>query len=230
MPELKAVALTALRDPDTGTSACMHAVFHLFSNVWLNWEPETIWLELEHLGARVPVGNRQQIMAGRSLLTTGRFWYDATAFEVASIAFSNETPTYFGLEDAPIAFINWAVFEANLIHHDFLQSTIEFDREPIGYTAIQLYREGFVIAPPMLEMAQDELTRRLPKEAAKLANTVREAWAVAPRGQALSDAAYPETPAGVQLARLAAVQVYFDTRLNAREKQLIPFKAGPKGS
>lgn len=208
----------------------MHAVFRLFSNAWLNWEPETIWLELNHLGVDVPLGNRQQIMAARSLLTTGRFWYDANAFEVACIAFNNETPTYFGLEDVPVVFINWAVFEANLIHHEFLHSTLEFDREPICYTAIQLYREGFVIAPAMLEMAQSELTKRLPKEASKLANTVREAWAAAPRGTALSDAAYPETPAGVQLARLAVVQTHFETQLRLREKQLIPFKAHPMGT
>jgi len=224
MSEAKTAALAALRDDTSCASACLHALTHLFERNWLNWEPETLWIELKHLGLDVPVLNRSQIMAGRSLITTGRFWYDANAFEVACIAFNQQIPTYFGAEDAPVVYINWAVFEADLIHRDFEHESLDFDREPICYTAVQLYREGFVIAPPMLEMAQAELTKRLPKEAGALAATVREAWAAAPRGEALSNAAYPETPAGVQLARLAVVQLYFEKRLRLREQQLAPLK------
>jgi hypothetical protein len=197
----------------------------LFERQWLNWEPETLWLEIKHLGLDVPVRNRGKIMAGRSLITTGRFWYDASAFEVACISLNCCIPTFFGAEDAPVAYINWAVFEADRIHRDFELESLDFDREPVGYMAIQLCREGFVIAPAQLETAQAELTRRLPKETSKLAATVREAWAAAPRGSDLLDAAFPETPAGVQLARLASVQSYFDTRSQLREKQLATFKA-----
>lgn len=224
MSEARTAALTALRDEQSCTSACLHALTHLFERNWLNWEPETLWIELKHLGVDVPVLNRSQIMAGRSLITTGRFWYDAQAFEVACIAMNGQTPTYFGAEDAPVVYINWTVFEADLIHRDFEHEVLEFDREPICYMAVQLYREGFVMAPPMLEMAQAELSRRLPKETKKLVDTVREAWAAAPRGDALSNAAYPETTAGVQLARLAVVQTYFEKRLRLREQQLAPLK------
>lgn len=209
-----------LRAEESCTSACMRAMYILYKHDWLLWEPETIWIELNHNGVNVPVGNRNQLMAARSLLTTGRFWYDATAFEVACLAFSNEEPMFMGLEDTPVMQINWAVFEADLIHKEFENESVVFDREPIQYTAIQLYREGFVIAPPMLSMSQDALTAMLPKETRKLADTIHKAWAVAPKGDALLNAAFPETCEGVQLARLAAVQIFFEQRLHLRTKQL----------
>jgi hypothetical protein len=218
-------AKAALRVEETCASACLRALRCLFDTQWLSWEPETVWLELHHMGVDVPVGNRNQIMAGRSLITTGRFWYDATAFEAACIAFNNDEPTFFGIEDAPVAYINWAVYEADRIHKDFENEVLEFDREPIAYTAVQLYREGFVIAPEHLEMAQEELNKALPTEVKALQKLVREGWATAPRGQALLDAAFPETPAGVQLARLAAVQLHFDRRLRILEEQILPFKS-----
>jgi hypothetical protein len=200
-------------------------MFNLFDNSWLNWEPETLWLELSRQGVSVGPGNRSQIMAARNLLNSGNFWYDAQAFEATAIAFNNDSPTYSGAENAPVCYINWAVFEANLIHQEYEQEVLEFDREPISYTAIQLYREGFVIPPPMLEMAAPELCKMLPKDAKTLATTVRVAWADAPKSDKLKTAAYPETPEGVQLLRLAAVQVYFDERLQLREQQLAPLKA-----
>lgn len=224
MSKPKKVALDALQDERSCASTCLYAMTYLFERQWLNWEPETLWLEVKHLGLDVPVLNRGKVMAGRSLITTGRFWYDASAFETACITFNCCIPTFFGVEDAPVVYINWAVFEADLIHRDFEHEVLEFDREPISYIALQLYREGFVIAPPMLERAQAELTKRLPKETAGLATTIREAWAAAPRGEALLNAAFPETCEGVQLARLAAVQVYFDDRLKLRETQLAPLR------
>lgn len=224
MGEYNALARTALRLDETCASACMKAMFCLFDNDWLNWEPQTLWIELNHQKVDVPIGNRSQIMAARSLLTTGRFWYDANAFEATCIAFNNEEPTYMGAEDAPVVYINWAVFEANLIHQEYEKEILEFDREPISYMAVQLYREGFAIAPPMLEMASLELAKMLPKEAKELATTMHKAWADAPRGKALLDAPYPETAEGVQLARLAAVQIYFDKRMQMRERQIAPFK------
>jgi hypothetical protein len=224
MGEHDKLAREALRLDETCASACMKAMFCLFDNDWLNWEPQTLWIELNHQKVDVPIGNRSQIMAARSLLTTGRFWYDANAFEATCIAFNNEEPTYMGIEDAPVVYINWAVFEANLIHQEYEKETLEFDREPISYTAVQLYREGFAIAPLTLDMASVELSKLLPKGAKELAATMHKAWADAPRGKALLDAPYPETTEGVQLARLAAVQIYFDKRLQMRERQIAPFK------
>jgi len=220
MPKLVTASKAALRDEDTVASACVRAMFNLFDNQWLNWEPETLWIELSRQGVSVDTGNRSQIMAARNILNTGNFWYDAQAFEATAIAFNNDNPTYHGIEEAPICYINWTVFEANLLHQEYEHEILEFDREPISYIAVQLYREGFVIPPPMLEMAADELCQMLPSASKTLVKTIRQAWAAAPKSDKLKTAAYPETPEGVQLHRLAAVQVYFDDRLQLRSKQL----------
>lgn len=216
-------AKAALRDEDTGAYPCLLAMDALLGPLWMQWEPETLWLELDHEGVDVPVSNREQIMAGRALITTGVFWYDAIAFEKTCIAFNNEESLHVGMEDAPVAYISWAVDEAQQIHRHYEQEeTLEFDREPAQYIAIQLYREGFAITPDNLKWVTPYLHKQFKQyhSIVKLEQTIREAWAVAPRGENLADAAFPETPEGVQLARLAAVHLYYLNRSKDQAKQL----------
>lgn len=218
-----AKAKAAVRDADTGAYPCMRCLDELLGPTWLSWEPETLWLELDRQGVSVPISNREQIMAGRSLITTGRFWYDALAFEKTCIAFNNEEATHFGLEDAPVAYIAWAVDEATMINRHYEnEESLEFDREPTQYIAVQLYREGFVITPDNLKWVTTALHNQFKKfeEIRKLERTIKEAWAAAPRGEALADAAFPETPEGVQLARLAAVHLYYLQRSKEQARQL----------
>ncbi len=217
-------ALAALAKEETCASACARAMKCLFGQNWLLWEPQTLWLEIDHQGVDVPVGNRAQIMAARNLFIAGRFWYDAHAFAATCIAFNNEEPLHFGIEEAPIMYLNWTVYEANVLTREFEEEAIipEMDREVIAYTAVQLAREGFVIAPEHLAYAEGELGKHLFGDLQQLQKTVREGWAAAPKAEKLLDAAFPETAAGVQLARLATTQVYFEKRRKEREQQLVP--------
>lgn len=200
-----------LSNEDTCASAVLFAVEKLLGDGVLLWEPQSIWLELKHQGIDLPVSNREQLMAARNLLTTGRFWYDATIFEKTCTAFNNEDISPESVEDAPVIALAWAVWETHEIAKHYEISDF-WDREPISYIGVQLYRENFVIAPDELKFAQTSLNRHYPKEVVKLQNTIHEAWAAAPRGKDLQDAAFPETLEGVQLARLATVQHYFNTR------------------
>jgi hypothetical protein len=206
----------------------MFAMDELLGSSWRAWEPETLWLTLDRMRVSVPVGNREQIMAARSLLTTSRFYYDMHAFEKTCIVFNNEEANYEALDDAPIMYISWAVAEAEMIYRHYEGGeTLELDREPVCYTAVQLHRAGFVQAPTPLGWAQKELDKHNASDVAckKLQATVREGWAAAPRGKDLLSAAFPETPEGVQLARLAAVHVYHERRRREREQQLAKLKA-----
>lgn len=215
-------AKAALRNEDSHAFTCLLAVKALLSDSWLAWEPESIWLELQHLRVNVPVSNREQILAGRSLLTTGRFWYDMHAFERTCLAFNNEEPTNVGVEDAPVAFICWAIKEADDIHRQFTGGEVlRLDREPLLYTVIQLYREGFILAPSNTSWMQDELNKRHAKDSKDLRQEVKEGWAAAPKDiSQLKKAPFPETAAGTQLARLAAVHVHMQERMRERERQL----------
>jgi len=202
-----------LTNEDTCASAVLYAVEKILGEGTLLWEPQSIWMELKHQGIDLPVSNREQLMAARNLLTTGRFWYDATVFEKTCTAFNNEEINTDGLEEASVAYIAWTVWETHEIakHYGVLESAV-FDREPVSYTGVQLYRENFVTAPDELKWAQASLNRHYPKEINTLQRTVVEGWAAAPRDSRLRDAAFPETPEGVQLARLAIVQHHMNTR------------------
>jgi len=223
----ESAAKAALKNDDTCASVVLYATEELLGAEWLNWEPASVWLELDRRGVSISTGNREQLMAARNLLTTGRFWYDALVFEKTCIAFNNEEINVDALDDAPIAFIAWAAWEAlEILRHNEINEDVSFDREVIAYTGVQLFREGFVIAPVGLGWAQAALDNYLPKyEVKPLQATLREAWAAAPQGQKLYDAAFPETPEGVQLARLATVQSYFDTRTTTYLKDMAQLQA-----
>lgn len=200
-----------LENHDTTALGCMLALDKLLGQQWLAWEPQTIWLDLDRQGIAVEDTNKDQILAARSLLTTGRFWYDANVFEKTCITFNNEEPNYDSLEDAPIAYITWTVREANLIYEHYENETLEFDREPECYVAVQLYREGFVLAPEGLQWAQDTFDKYYNKNGKELKNKVKKAWAATPKSELL-DVAFPETPVGVQLAKLASVRLHYDNK------------------
>jgi len=210
----KAAAKALLRDEATCAFACMRSMDTLLTDQWFAWEPETLWLELSHLGVSVPVGNRDQIMAGRAVVTTGRFYYDALAFEKTCVSFSNDMPNYEALDDAPVEFIAWANDEAYKIHLFYTEQNLEYDREPVEYTAAQLKLAGFLVAPSQLHWAQERLDKYYSKDTHALKKEVMTAWAKTPAG------GFEETPVGVQLARLAAVQAHWTAKSGQLAKDL----------
>jgi len=221
----KTAAKALVQDEQTTASACYYALDLLLGPTWQAWEPESIWLELDDDGLDIPVINREKIMAVRSLFTTGRFWFDAQAFEKTAISFNNEYNTHVGVEDAPVAFINWAVFEADLLHKEVEKMTLEFDREPTNYTAIQLHREGYLITPEMLSWAEPYLTKLNCCGNDELNKKIRQLWASVPTDEDLTGVRFTETVIGVQLARQAVVRVHFDKMLRLRRKQLAALRS-----
>lgn len=222
----KDAAAKLLKDDATGATGCLFSVDALLGSGWYSWEPQSLWIELGRRNIDVSAGNRSQIMAARNLLTTGRFWYDANVFEKTCIAFNNEEIQTESLEAAPVAYIAWTVWEAEELvkAHPEVEGA-DFDHEPLSYTVVQLFREGFVIPADNLEWADEELQKQYPKDAKELRSTVREGWAAAPQMKNIRGAAFPETPAGVQLARLATVRHYLDERRAQYSKDLAALRA-----
>lgn len=223
-----AEARTALAEDATVASGVLCALKALFKDEWLNWEPETVWKELEHQGCEISLGNRQQAMAGRNLLTTGRFFYDALVFDATCAAFGNAVLSLEMPESSHVAHLAWGVDEAEVICREHEDPMLEFDREAVEFTAHQLQQEGFVVAPKELAYAQEALNRRYPRteELEVLRAAVSKAYhelgrIVTTEGVKTAAAApYPETARGVQLARLAAVEVFLQDRRAARAADL----------
>jgi hypothetical protein len=215
-------AAELLRDDATVASVVCKAAESLLDEGWRLWEPETIWLELHRKhDIDLPLGNRQQLMAGRNLLLTGRFFYDGLVFDRSCAAFANEVLDIEGFDDTHVAHLAWGVDEGKKLSELFEDPFLEFDREVIGVTALQLWEEGFVVAPQELEFAQAALDGLWPKtdEVKALRREVKELWPDV-REHPLKEIPFPETQKGVQMARLASVEVFLAERRAARAKQL----------
>lgn len=215
----KTRALTLLADDDTVASAICKAAETVLGDGWLVWEPESIWKELHHEGVDVPLGNRQQLMAGRGLLIHGRFYYDGLVFDRTCAAFSNEVLNMDALDETLAMHLAWGVNEAAKLCELFEHTPEPFDREVVTVCAAQLWEEGMVLAPDELSFAQTALDKEWSVECCGLKDKVQRAWADL-RGHSLRDVPYPETPGGVQLARLAAIATFLDERRRLRDRQL----------
>ena len=210
-----------LSDDETVASVVCKAAHTLLGDGWLLWEPESIWKELEHQHIDISEGNRQQLMAGRALLVHGRFFYDGMVFDRTCAAFANEVLDFEGGVDDTLAMhLAWGMDEAQKISALFNDSFLLMDREPCEVAAMQLWEEGFVLAPPELSFAQAALDRRCGQHNKDLKQDVTSLWADL-KGASLKDFPFPETAKGVQCARLASVQLFLEEQRGLRSKQLV---------
>lgn len=206
-----------LRDPSTSAVALMAALRGCLGD-FLAWEPESIWLELQHQGVDVPDPNRAKIMAGIALRLMPTFYWDAVVFEKTAIAFDHQAPNPDILEEASPAKLAWAVVEAAWILRAAREVSWEFNTEPRAYTGIILARAGFVLAPEQLSFAQTALDRER-SHRTDLLDEVKERWARVDKN-GLEKLSLQETPVDVQIARLAAVELHVRARREQAERDL----------
>ena len=171
----------------------------------VSFEPESIWLELQHQGIDVPVENRARLMAAITLLLVPSFYWDATAYEKTALALDGVQINPDILEEASPAQLAWAVVEAAWIIKDNKGATWEMGHEPRAYTGVILQRAGFVLAPEQLEFAQTALNRE--RFHHHLLEEVTERWNRVDKN-GLEKLVLEETPVDVQIARLAAVALH----------------------
>jgi hypothetical protein len=208
------VSKDLLRDPGTPAVALMAAARALLGE-FLHWEPESIWLELQHQGVDVPEDNRAKIMAGVALRLVPSFYWDAIVFEKTALAFDGQMPNPEILEEASPAKLAWAVEEAAWILREAKDPSWEFQTEPAAYAGVILCRAGFCVAPEQLSFAQSVLCRE--RCHPHLIAEVRERWAGVSKDH-LEMLSLQEVPVDVQIARLAAVELHVRER-RARAKQ-----------
>ena len=196
-------AKALLRADDTSPSALLAAAQRLAPG-FEAWEPETVWLELERQGIDLSPVNRDKLMAATALALVPAFYWDGVVFEKTALAFSDVAASPDVLEEATPAQLAWAVHEAEAVRRGHGEGPIDYEHEPIAYTAIVLHRAGFVVAPPQLEFAQvrlDAMTKDL-----ELKKKVVDAEAASIHHP------FSETPVDVQRAYLAAVAHYVEER------------------
>lgn len=215
------IAGEMLRDENTTATGCYRAVGAVCGPGFRSWEPESVWLTLDRKGIDVPVLNRDKVLAASTLMMLPAFWFEVNAFENTIMAFNNVLSEGEMLQEATPAQVNWAVYEAEMLfgQSEDIPESPEFDREPIRYTAIILHRAGFILAPELLSFAQSDLDK-LNRSGANIAkNDIRPAWKKLQHTD-LRKHDFTESPLEIQLARLAAVQIYMLDRLVQYEQDL----------
>lgn len=205
-----------LRDPSASAVALMAAAKTRLGD-FLTWEPESIWLELDRQGVDLPTENRAKIMAGITLRTVPAFYWDAIVFEKTALALDGVSPNPEILEEAAPAHLAWAVVEAAWIIRAAHDTVWEWGHEPRAYAGVVLARAGFVLAPEQLSFAQNALDRERP--ATHLLDEVKQRWAGVDKS-GLEKLTLHETPADVQIARLAAVELHVRDRRARAERDL----------
>lgn len=220
-PAQQGVAQKLLQDEHTTATGCYRATQALCGPGFPAWEPESIWLTLERRGVDVPVLNRDKILAATTLTIIPAFWFEVNAFENTVMAFNNVLSDGEILQEATPAQLNWAVYEAEMLHSQAsdVGGTTEFDREPMGYTAIVLNRAGFILAPELLSFAQDALDSLNKDGAGVDKGELRFAWKKLQKKD-LTKVKFEETPFDMQLARMTAVQLYLFERVQQYEADL----------
>lgn len=197
-----------LSKEDATATAIYEAAKRLLGPSFIAWEPESIWLEIDDHGVNMDEVNRDKLMAATTLIQTGGFYWDASMFENTALAFNDLPVVPDAIQEATPAQLSWAVLEAKLLLHREMQEAGEFDHEPARYAAVSMYRTGFILAPELLEFAQDELDK-LNQGNTELKEQIRKRWASLDKSK-LSELDLAETPIDVQIGYLAAVQLYVE--------------------
>jgi hypothetical protein len=197
----------ALEDSSTPAGLVIIAARNILGPGFAAWEPDTVRATFEQEKVELPAVNYEKLFAAATLLEVPAFYIEVLTFQNTVQAFNGHVPDVEVVHESTPGEIAWAVFEAEIILHEHMMYTPDFDQEPEVYTAAVLHRAGFVLAPPLLGFAQAHLTK-LNSKVGPTVEEVRTAWEKLLKEPSLTARTYSEDPLDVQLAKLAAVHVY----------------------
>lgn len=135
-----------------GTSLLI-CMIDTFGTDCLNWEPETIEMELEkYVGQDVPSENLDRLQAAMSVLTSNLFFISLEAFNVTCNALNFSTVSGSTFIPADIEDIMWGITEVNLLLGADSNKD-EFSRDIQLYVGKVLESEGILDPPSILQFA-----------------------------------------------------------------------------
>jgi len=207
--EHKSAAKRILEDEEATATGVSRAAEMLLGHQIRNWEPESIWLELEDKGVDIPPLNRDKLLAVNALRVEPAFYWDANIFEKTALAFNSEPVIPELLQEASPGQLSWAVYEAELLMYSQGLDP-HFDYEPSRYAAVVLHRDGFLLAPELLVFAQEELDK-LTRGHKDIRSDVARRWKETDKTK-LDTLELEEKPADVQLGLLSSVWLYVHDR------------------
>jgi hypothetical protein len=181
---------------------------------WTEWEPETIRETLEKEAGIDPSDDvMNKIMAVKIVLARpDRFYDDWHAFEKIAVALNDCSPSMGGVEEVPVEWLSNAV---SIIEK--LAAEGDFSAEVKKYTAARLFDQGYVIAPPKLAFANEDLGPLINDDG-------MQKKVILAYKQALASGDDPETmretPVNIQVARLMRNHTYVMEKMEEGRRQL----------
>lgn len=128
-----------------------------YGPLWLDWEPETIWSEInDDFKQDVSVHNRNKIQAVKLCHLVDSPWTDWDVFVVTVQAFNNNIPDFRTLQRPTIAQILNAVEIMDKIKSE---DEVKFSEEVMKFIAACFLDDGVVYLPPPINEAQPWASR-----------------------------------------------------------------------
>lgn len=211
-------AADVLLNDESSATVIFETAKRVLGASFVAWEPESIWLELKDEGIDLSPINRDKLMATLTLIQTGSFYWDAAVFENTIMAFEHQYSSPEVLQEASPAQIAWGISEAEIILERNDKEKGVFDHEPTQYTAVSLHRAGLVVAPDLLEFAQEELDK-LNRGNLDIKEEVQKRWKALDKTR-LDQLELSETPVDVQIGYLAAVYIHVAERAKQLKDEL----------
>ena len=139
----------------------MLALKRLYGEEFLEWEPETIFMELQDDGVTVDTCLENKINCGMVLALQPDFLNDSMTFENC-VRVLNGLKMQWDITQKPdIAHLNWGVIEGLLVMDSLqdLPDDTEFSDEVELYVATALHHDHYMLAPDALRFCQDILEK-----------------------------------------------------------------------
>lgn len=194
-------------DPAAGATELFLVAHKHLGPEFVHFEPETLWTSFD-----VETVNRDQLLAAMGLATHPSFFWDFRTFGNTALAFGDHAVVHDAVPRPEARDMAWALFEAELLNAlSDDPAEPELDEEVLAYIATVLHEEGFVLAPDLLEGAQEALDRMTSPEGRALKDEVRRQWETL-KNHNLERLPTPTSALDVQLTRLAEVRLYLVKR------------------
>jgi hypothetical protein len=143
------------RDPSLFCSSVLILLIDNFGTEVLDWEPETIYMELEEV-FKVKMNNllADKINASCSLLSSDLYHKSLEAFTTINSAFSFKSVSAKEFNFSTLEDVMWGVSEARMLEGPELYDAAGFSHDISRYTAELLSVEGISKPPDILKFSE----------------------------------------------------------------------------
>lgn len=185
---------------------------------WFDWEPETIWRDIDNMYPDLPEGSpefpgqfKNIVMAIKLCFSNNMPWEEWNIFNQVVLAFNNQIPMFETYMKPSLGEIAYAVYVMNKIKEE------KFGVEIEGFIASIAKEEGLLILPDNLDFAKEDLAL-LNRGFENKAKASESYWRLCSIKGALPENSNEDNFILVQCARLMAIRKYVDSKVQMHKE------------